>query len=685
MPTPTKLASNPSGPLKYSKKAKLKSGEEIEVADPSATRAMVALMDMQAVLGGAASHFGGPSAFAELMSALHALVFHEARQKNKPWHGLFHVLNDAGHCENGLYALKANYGFADLSLEALKGFRSIQSRLTGHGESHLFPEAVYLSNGPLGSCFPQSQGLCYADKLSENERLTVTAISDGGCMEGEAREALAAIPGFAARGKMNPYVLIISDNNTKLSGRIDQESFSMAPTFSALKELGWEYLYLENGHDLQKCVDTLQDAFKKARANPQKPVAVHAKTIKGFGTKKTEESSSGAHGFPLSDPKDLKPFIEEIYKGAPVPSEFLAWAQDLVEEKARKDEAKAKKKENSSGKNEPLPLATEKVQAGISLAMMAKKRQGLPVVSISSDLAGSTGVAGFHKEFPQASQDVGVAEANMVSMAVGLSKAGYIPVVDTFAQFGVTKGALPLIMSALSEAPVIGVFSHIGFQDAADGASHQALSYLAMTAAIPHTDVYVLTSSAEAEALMSQAIQNFADVRKQGGVPRSQIFFLGRENFPKSYLPQDYSYHLRSAQVVFDNTDQFGSVEKDSLGVTIVASGALLHQALEAAYILDSEKLRVCVVNPSIINHPDINTIRSCLRNTGGQLLTVEDHQKIGGMGAILAHALSCASVDYRMKSLGVNDSFGQSAYQAVELYTKHGLDSASIVRAAKE
>ncbi|MEZ4872923.1 MAG: hypothetical protein R2827_11955 [Bdellovibrionales bacterium] len=61
------------------------------------------------------------------------------------------MVNDAGHCENALYAIKANYGFADLTIESLKGFRSIQSRLTGHGESHLFPEVFIFRTGPWGA------------------------------------------------------------------------------------------------------------------------------------------------------------------------------------------------------------------------------------------------------------------------------------------------------------------------------------------------------------------------------------------------------------------------------------------------------------------------------------------------------------------------------------------------------
>src|SRR5690606_21209552 len=134
-------------------------------------------------------HFGGPSAFAEIMSALHAIVFNSAEKAGKEWFELFNLVNDAGHCENGLYALKALYGFADLTIDSLKPFRSIKSKLTGHGEAHLFPEGVQISNGPLGSGLPQAEGLCLADNLLNNKRLTVCAISDGGCMEGEAREA----------------------------------------------------------------------------------------------------------------------------------------------------------------------------------------------------------------------------------------------------------------------------------------------------------------------------------------------------------------------------------------------------------------------------------------------------------------------------------------------------------------
>jgi transketolase len=657
----SRLADTPLQDPEYFTTVKLSSGEALKVADPASTRALVALMDMNAVMGGAASHWGGPSAFAELMSATHGLMFHEARKAGKPWHELFNFANDAGHCENGLYALKANYGYGGMKFEELKAFRSIQSRLTGHGESHLFPEGVMLSNGPLGSTIPQTQGLAFADAKAGKPRVTITAISDGGCMEGEAREALAAIPGLAAAGRMAPYVLIISNNNTKLTGRIDKDSFSMTPTFEALKTLGWNVIDLAEGHDLQKVTTTIENAIKMARENPRKPVAIHARTIKGYGVKKTAESSSGGHGFPLKAPTELKDFLTEIYGGREVPAPFLAWAEEQVAQAANK---------KSSG--EKPAVAEIKVQVGVSKALIAKRKEGLPVISISADLPGSTGLADFQKAFPDSTQDIGVAESNMVSMAAGTSKVGYIPVVDTFAQFGVTKGALPHTMASLSQAPVIAIYSHVGFQDAADGASHQALCYFAMASGIPHTQVIALSCSDEAEALVGQAVDEFAAKIKKGGVPDSYVFFLGRENFPPSYGAK--SYKLGEAQVLR---------ESGKPQLVIAAAGATVGQALTAAQTLAKQGIEAVVMNVSTINKPDVEAFRAQLDKAGGRLLTVEDHQLIGGMGSMLIHSLVQAGVVLKAHSLGVKGEFGQSAYQALELYKKHGLDADSIAAAA--
>lgn len=655
------LASTPNGFPQFYIEVSHAHGEKLKVADPKATRAMIALMDMNAVLGGAACHYGGPAAFAELMSALHAFMFWEAQQKNIKWSELYNFVNDAGHCENGLYALRANYGFSDLTVHDLKKFRSIESKLTGHGESHLYPEGVLLSNGPLGSAFPQSQGLAMADALLKKNRVTITAISDGACMEGEAREALAAIPGLSHKGKLAPYVLIISDNNTKLSGKIDSDSYSMEPTFQSLRTLGWGVLELKDGHSLQQCLFTIEHAIKMARENPKVPMVIHARTIKGVGTKKTAESPSGGHGFPCKSASEVLPFIKEIYGDHPMPSLFVQWAEELMdlEKKIKSHEIK------DTG---------EKIQVGVANAMIKAKKDGIPVVSITSDLPGSTGVSAFQKMFPQDSFDVGIAESNMISVGAGFSKQGLIPVVDTFAQFGVTKGALPITMAMLSQCPLVGIFSHTGFQDAADGASHQSLNYLSMIAGIPDVEAIGLSCSEQAEALVYAAISEIHQQKTQGKKAKSYIFFLGRENFPKSYGAKFYN---------LQNSCVLSEVLMQKKNVVILTAGSLVLQALEASKKLQSHGIGSIVIDAVNINHLDTKSVKEALAKTNGHLITVEDHQLIGGFGAIAAQSLLLEGVVFKLKSLGVKEEFGRSAYNAIDLYRLHGLDSEAIVNAA--
>lgn len=586
---------------------------------------------------------------ADCMSALHQIMFTEPK-----WYNKYNFVNDIGHGENGIYALRANLGFGDLDFDALKGFRSIESKLTGHGESHLYPDGVLLSNGPLGSSLAQAQGLAHADKLTGNDRTTIVCMSDGASMEGEAKESFSAIPGLAAAGKINPFVMIISDNNTKLSGRISEDSFDMTPSFASLKDLGWAQIKVDKGNDIQACYTAMEDAFELAKEG--KPVFVWLKTVKGYGVKSTEEAKSGGHGFPVKAySQDIIGFIEEILSGS-VPEELMIWAKSLTE----KPESKA-----SGG-----TVKKEKVQAGLSRGLVKAAEAGKPVFSVSCDLAGSTGMSGFQKAFPDRFIDVGIAEANMVSHAAGLSKMGYIPVVDTFAAFGVTKGNLPFIMSALSSCPMIAVFSHTGFQDAADGASHQSLTYISAMSSIPHTQIHIVSCSAEAESLMLQAVDDIDLARAEGRSADSHIFFVGRENYAADIV-EGTKYELGKAQILKEGPD----------GI-IVSCGPLIYKAMAAAKMLEDSGMKVTVINNINVNSPDVKTIGAALEKTNGKLITVEDHQVIGGMGAQLVHALALGKYKFSVESIGVNGCFGQSAYTADQLYAKNGMDENGILKA---
>lgn len=662
---PNRLAPTPTQGPKYPVKVKNAAGQEVTLADPVMTRALVALMDTHAVIGGAACHWGGPAALAEIMSAIHGIMF---AVKGRPWHEAYNFVNDAGHTENGVYALRAQYGFDGMTFEDLKKFRSIQSKLTGHGESHLNPEGVFISNGPLGSGIPVAQGLALGDKLAKRDRLTFCVISDGACMEGEAKEALAAIPGLAGRGEINPFVLVVSDNDTKLSGRISKDSFTMEPSFAAMAPLGWNVRHVQEGQDLQKVYLAMEQAVAEAKGDPRRPVCLWVKTIKGFGVKETEQNSSGGHGFPLKDGEKIVEFVNEI-TGGKTPSDLATWAQSLRQAWEEKQAAK---------KNAPPSAAPavkkEKVQAGFSRAMTKAAQEGLPVISISADLAGSTGVAAFQKAVPGRSFDIGVAEANMVSTCTGLAKTGFLPVADTFSQFGITKGNLPIIMAALSQGPLVAAFTHAGFQDAADGASHEATTYFAAVASIPHTLAIAVSCSEQADALMLEAFRRLAKERQAGKDGESAIFFAGREDFAARIGERPNGYPWGKAEVLRKGKD-----------VAIVACGPMVPLALEAAELLAKDGKQAAVIDNPFVNRPDLATISPAVAEAGGKLVTAEDHQIVGGMGAMLVHALNLAGMGVKSAAIGMKGEFGRSAYSARELYEHFGMGPKDIAEAARK
>ena len=666
----SRLAPTPGLP-RYPAQVQDRSGKTVILADPRATRALVALMDVHAVVGGAACHWGGPAAFAEVSSAVHGVLF---AASDRPWHESYNFVNDAGHAENGIYAIRANYGFDGMTPDTLKGFRSIQSKLTGHGESHINPEGVLLSNGPLGSSIGQAQGLAIGDKLAGNKRITVLLMSDGASMEGEAKEAFAAIPGLAAKGRVNPFVMIISDNDTKLSGRITADSFSMQPSFEAMAPLGWDVRKIENGHDLQLVYTAIERAIADADAHPEKPVCIWLKTIKGYGIKATEQNAAGGHGFPLVSGEKIFDWLTEIYQGDTAPSDLLAWGQALRSDWEKKESEKTAKAAAAAAAPAPATAAPavkkDKVQAGLAAGAILAAQAGYPVYSVSSDVQGSTGISTFQKATGRFIE-VGIAESNMISVAAGLSKVGFIPIVDTFGQFGVTKGNLPLTMAALSQAPVIAMFSHIGFQDAADGASHQATTYLAAVSSIPHTTVVAPSCAKEAEAFMDAAIRRIGDERAAGRDGESVIFFVGRENYPVEWVP-GATYTWGKAQVIEEGSD-----------VVLVGSGVLFSKCLEAAKLLRAQGKTATVINNPFINQVDIETIGAAVLRCGGRLVTIEDHQIVGGMGAQVSHALSRTGISHRVTSLGIHGEFGQSAYLAEELYIKHGMTGPKMAEAA--
>ncbi|MCZ7640772.1 MAG: hypothetical protein M5U12_34780 [Verrucomicrobia bacterium] len=172
---------------------------------------------------------------------------------------------------------------------------------------------------------------------------------------------------------------------------------------------------------------------------------------------------------------------------------------------------------------------------------------------------------------------------------------------------------------------------------------------------------------------MFEAIQRLGDARAKGEDGESVVFFVGRENYPVRWR-EGAAYPWGRAQVLAAGTD-----------VVLVGCGTLTSKVIEAGQALAAEGLKAAVVHHPFVNRPDIATLGPLVQGCGGRLVTIEDHQVVGGLGAQLSHALSRAGTAHRIVSLGIAGEFGQSAYVAEQLYEKHGLTVARVVEAARQ
>ena len=170
---------------------------------------------------------------------------------------------------------------------------------------------------------------------------------------------------------------------------------------------------------------------------------------------------------------------------------------------------------------------------------------------------------------------------------------------------------------------------------------------------------------------MFDAIKHIAEERKAGRDGESVLFFVGRENYPVEWVP-GATYAWGKAQIIQEGSD-----------VVLVGSGVLFSKCLEAAKLLQAKGKSATVINNPFVNRVDVETIGAAVKKCGGRLVTIEDHQVIGGMGAQVSHALSNAGIAHRVTTLGIPGEFGQSAYLAEELYVKYGLTGPKMAEAA--
>lgn len=297
---------------------------------------------------------------------------------------------------------------------------------------------------------------------------------------------------------------------------------------------------------------------------------------------------------------------------------------------------------------------------GKALAQLAKTNEN--VVVLDADLSKSTKTADFKEVCPERFFNMGIAEANMMGVAAGLSTCGKIPFVSTFAMFAAGR-AFEQIRNSICY-PRLNVkvcATHAGLTVGEDGASHQAIEDLAIMRSIPNMTVISPADDVETEA----AIKAIAEFDGPCYVR------LGR--LPVNTINDAKTYDFKLGK---------GVTLKEGNDVTIIATGIMVQTALEASELLANEGINARVINIHTLKPLDTELIVNAAKETNA-IVTVEEHSIIGGLGSAVAEALS-EEYPVPVLKVGVNDVFGESG-KPEELLKAYGLTAEAIVEKVKK
>lgn len=295
---------------------------------------------------------------------------------------------------------------------------------------------------------------------------------------------------------------------------------------------------------------------------------------------------------------------------------------------------------------------------GEALVELGKDKK---IIALDADLAESTRSIKFKEKYPERFFDVGIAEQNLVATAAGLAASGKIPFASSFAIFitGRAYGQVRL-NAGISHLNIKLVGSHAGILTGEDGASHQSLEDISLMRAIPGMTIIQPCDFIEAKKA------TIAIAKYKGPV----YLRLGRGKLP-IINKKKYQFEIGK-----------GVTLKDGKDITIIATGSLVHTALEAAKELEKQKISARIINIHTIKPIDKNLILKAAKETN-LIITAEDHNIIGGLGSAVAETLSEAH-PIKMKRIGINDIFGESGAPD-ELYEKYGLTKDNIIKTAKK
>lgn len=301
-------------------------------------------------------------------------------------------------------------------------------------------------------------------------------------------------------------------------------------------------------------------------------------------------------------------------------------------------------------------------RTGFGEGVLEAARQNANVVGVGADITKSVSMDLFAQAFPERFISMGIAEQNCMAAAAGMALSGKIPVFATYAVFSAMRTTDQVRISVCyNNVHVIIGGAHAGISVGPDGATHQALEDLAIMRVMPNMTVISPCDATQASIATAKAIRDL----------KGPVYIrFGREAVP-DFTTDDLDFEIGRAQLLKSGND-----------ISIIATGHMVWEALQAASMLERENISARVINIHTIKPIDEDIIVKAAHETGA-VLTVEEHQAAGGLGSAVAE-VAVKNHPVLMDMIGMPDQFGESG-EPDELMKKYGLSAENIFLKAQQ
>lgn len=629
------------------------SSEEINILAEMRTRCACRILTCTTLA--ASGHPGGSLSALDLLLVTYGLINHNPAE---PRHeGRDRIVVSMGHISPGVYSTLAEYGYFSEE-DFLCGFRRTGSGFPGHVE--FVAPGVEWDTGNLGQGITAAVGMALAFKIKKMNNRVICLMGDGEHQKGQVVEAIR----FARKYKLDNLIVLVDRNHLQICGNTeDVMPQSIRGLYSTL---GWNVLYVEDGHDHNSIFRSLAEAYKNQDGVP---TVIVARTIMGKGVSFMENMAK-YHGAPLNNVQ-LGDALKELCEI----NQYDHW-QARRKEPVRTDtiqEPPANYPEIAPG--EPVvyeaDAKTDNRSAYGKALLGLAEANNLPgrnpkIVGVSCDLEGSVKMGGFREHSPEAYFEAGIQEHHAAGMSGALSREDLVTFFSTFGVFAVSEAYNQNRLSDFNHTNMKIVATHVGLDVGEDGPTHQCIDYLGLMKNYFRFSVFMPADPNQTDRI----------IRHIATAPGNHFVGMGRSKTPVITDEEGNVFFGREYAFVPGKADWL----RRGKDVTIVTYGALAPTAVAAWKLLQDKGISAGVVNMASLIPLDEESLAEAAAI--GPILTVEDHHVESGLGVSAATALMDRGITARMKRLGVS-RYGSSGKPA-ELYASQGLDAESIAREAE-